>query len=68
MTVCSLVSISGGQIEEGQLWRHLASMGVRHDDEAHPKFGNTKVGGGGAKQVVNPVTPIALDSAPDFNP
>ena len=42
MTVCSLVSISGGQIEEDQLWRHLASLGVRHDDEAHPKLGNTK--------------------------
>ena len=42
MTVCSLVSISGGQIEEDQLWRHLSSLGVSPDDDAHPKFGNTK--------------------------
>ena len=42
MTVCSLVRISGGQIEEGTLWKHLAALGVRQDDNAHPKFGNTK--------------------------
>ena len=42
VTVCSLVSISGGQIEEQALWKHLASMGVHQEDEVHPKLGNPK--------------------------
>ena len=42
ITVCALVSISGGMIEEDALRKHLASLGVHQDDEDHPKLGNAK--------------------------
>lgn len=42
MAVVALVSVSGGEIEEQVLWKHLAKLGVRHDDEAHPKLGNVR--------------------------
>jgi hypothetical protein len=42
MVVVALVSVSGGEIEEDTLWKHLGKLGVRQDDESHPKLGNVR--------------------------
>ena len=42
MTVCALVHMSGGTLLEDRLWQHLEAMGVRRDDEEHPKLGDAK--------------------------
>ena len=42
VTVCALVSIAGGKIEEDALWKHLRALGVHPEDEAHPKLGNAR--------------------------
>jgi hypothetical protein len=42
MTVCALVQMSGGSINEDKLWGLLENMGCRRDDEAHPNLGDTK--------------------------
>lgn len=42
MTVCALVHMSGGTLPEDRLWQHLEAMGLRRDDEAHPKLGDAK--------------------------
>ncbi|MDB9924934.1 MAGE domain-containing protein [bacterium] len=43
MTVCALVSMSGGSLSEDKLWGLLETMGVKRNDEAHPKLGDTKL-------------------------
>jgi hypothetical protein len=43
MTVCALVHMSGGTLSEDKLWGFLENMGVRRDDEAHPKLGDSKL-------------------------
>lgn len=41
--VISIVYLSGGNITEEDLWRHLRRLGLKETDENHPVLGNMKM-------------------------
>ncbi|GER46469.1 melanoma-associated antigen G1 [Striga asiatica] len=41
--VVGIINLSGGKVNEENLWHHLRRLGVNENEENHPNFGNTKM-------------------------